>query len=381
MSHSRNLSISSFCSTLSINPDEFLDFFDNDNYNTGVLVTEAHGIVEKHRPRLIMAAPPGPGSKRYRLDKLLDAMLSYAPNPLGARYVAVALHVAATKNDEGQSIVMTAKAWLDQFVLPMLTISMDNRSEPSSSQTPTLDETAQVIESADRKEQREFRASLAKREDYYCAITRAFDRERVEYLDAHQRSHEVPHAAARKMVAAHIIPLFLNSFDDAGDRKGKTKMRDAANTWDILQSWTQIDLRGLTGPNITSPPNGIYMTSDDHDYFGAFKFYLDKSAFPNDANKYRAVCLRGRLSNGEHTSIVDFKDEEPPNPEYLRIHAAFAQVLNLSGAADFLQELRRDAERMEMLHLDGRVDFGVALASQLAALCGGGVYGKPQHVY
>jgi hypothetical protein len=253
MSHSRNLSISSFCSTLSINPDEFLDFFDNDNYNTGVLVTEAHGIVEKHRPRLIMAAPPGPGSKRYRLDKLLDAMLSYAPNPLGARYVAVALHVAATKNDEGQSIVMAAKAWLDQFVLPseafssfvlstltkstaiVLTISMDNRSEPSSSQTPTLDETAQVIESADRKEQREFRASvsqidpwflsiklsqLAKREDYYCAITRAFDRERVEYLDAHQRSHEVPHAAARKMVAAHIIPLFLNSFDDAGDRKG-----------------------------------------------------------------------------------------------------------------------------------------------------------------
>jgi hypothetical protein len=55
-------------------------------------------------------------------------------------------------------------------------------------------------------------------------------------------------------------------------------MREAANTWDILQSWTQIDLRGLAGSKITSPPNGIYMTSDDHDYFGAFKFYLDKSA-------------------------------------------------------------------------------------------------------
>ncbi|KAJ7094969.1 hypothetical protein C8R44DRAFT_581159, partial [Mycena epipterygia] len=54
-------------------------------------------------------------------------------------------------------------------------------------------------------------------------------------------------------------------------------IRDAANTWDILQSWTQIDLRELIGPKITSPPNGIYMTSDDHDNFGAFKFYLDKS--------------------------------------------------------------------------------------------------------
>ncbi|KAJ7494929.1 hypothetical protein FB451DRAFT_1019990, partial [Mycena latifolia] len=56
------------------------------------------------------------------------------------------------------------------------------------------------------------------------------------------------------------------------------KIRDAANTWDILQSRTQIDLRELAGPKITSPANGIYMTSDDHDYFGAFKFYLDKSA-------------------------------------------------------------------------------------------------------
>ncbi|KAJ7494928.1 hypothetical protein FB451DRAFT_1387040 [Mycena latifolia] len=72
---------------------------------------------------------------------------------------------------------------------------------------------------------------------------------------------------------------------------------------------------------------------------------------------------------------------EPPNPEYLRIHASFAQVLHLSGAAELLEELRRDAERMEMLHLNGHVDFGLALASHLAALCGGGVYGKPQHVY
>ncbi|KAJ6587766.1 hypothetical protein B0H10DRAFT_2093598 [Mycena sp. CBHHK59/15] len=259
---------------------------------------------------------------------------------------------------------------------------MDNRSEPSSSQTPTLDQTASVIESADRKEQREFRTALAKRERYHCAITHTFDRDRVEYLDALGRSHEVPHLPAHKMAAAHIIPLFLNSFDDARDHKGKTKIRDAASTWDILQSWTQIDLRGLIGEKITSPPNGIYMTRDDHDNFGAFKFYLDKAAFPNDANKYRAVCLRNRLSNGDRSSIVNFNDEEPPNPEYLRIHAAFAQVLHLSGAAEYLEELHRDAGRMEMLHLDGRVDFGQALASQLAVLWGGGgVYSRPQYAY
>lgn len=121
-----------------------------------------------------------------------------------------------------------------------------------------------------------------------------------------------------------------------------------------------------------SPPNGIYMTRDDHEDFGAFRFYLDKMAFPNDANKYRAVCLRSRLSTGDRSSIVNFNDEDPPNPEYLRIHAAFAQVLHLSGAAEYLEHLRSDAERMVMLHSDGKADFGEALASQLAVLGGSG---------
>ncbi|KAJ7816710.1 hypothetical protein B0H14DRAFT_2269778, partial [Mycena olivaceomarginata] len=55
-------------------------------------------------------------------------------------------------------------------------------------------------------------------------------------------------------------------------------MRDAACTWDILQSWTQPDLGALRGDKITSPSNGIYMTRDDHDSFGGFRFYLDKDA-------------------------------------------------------------------------------------------------------
>ncbi|KAJ7622994.1 hypothetical protein B0H17DRAFT_1112146 [Mycena rosella] len=378
MSHTHNLSISSFCSTLSINSDDFLEVFENDHYDNDELVSEAHGIVNKHRRSLIQAAPKG---SKYHLDKLLDAMLDHAPTPLGARYVAVALHVAATKDDNGSSVVGAAKAWLDQLVLPMLTIATDNRSEPSSSQTPTLDETAQVIESAGRKEQREFRTSLAKRERYYCAITQTFDRDRVDFLDAQQRSNEVPRVPAHKMVAAHIIPLFLNNFNDAGEHKTGVHLRDAAYTWDMLQSWTQIDLQGLVGSKITSPQNGIYMTSDDHDNFGAFKFYLDKAAFPNDVNKYEARCLRNRLSNGESSSIVTFSDQEPPKPEYLQIHAAFAKVLHLSGAAAHLQDLQRDAERMEMLHLDGLADFGQALTSKLAVLSGGAVYIKPQYAY
>ncbi|KAK6974789.1 hypothetical protein R3P38DRAFT_3131507 [Favolaschia claudopus] len=380
MPHGRNLSASSFCTTLSIDSDTFVDFFDNDKYNTQELIKEAHTIVEKHRTRLIQSVP---SNSKYHLDKLLEGMLDFAPSSLGARYVAIVLHIAAAKDDHGVSIVAAAKAWLDQFVIPMLAIAVDHRSEPSGSQTPTIDLTAQGMENADRKPQRDFRIALAQRERYYCAITGSFDRDRGELLDTLGRSNEVPQVPARKMVAAHIIPLYLNSFDETwDDNTGRTTMRDAASTWDILQSWTQLDLAGLRGDNITSPSNGIYMTSDDHDTFGAYKFYLDKATFPDDNNKYRAVCLRGRLSSGTLSSTVTFNGPEPPNSDYLNIHAAFARVFHLCGAAEYVEDSRRETERVDVLRSNDQMDFGHALASRLAGLWNRGVVsGRTQPVY
>jgi len=36
---------------------------------------------------------------------------------------------------------------------------------------------------------------------------------------------------------------------------------------------------------------------------------------------------------------------EPPNPAFLRAHAAFAKVLSLCGAIQYLESVERDAER------------------------------------
>ncbi len=52
--------------------------------------------------------------------------------------------------------------------------------------------------------------------------------------------------------------------------------RDAARTWDMLQSWTQIDIKEVVGSNINSPTNALYMTNNEHLAFGHFRFYLDK---------------------------------------------------------------------------------------------------------
>ncbi|KAF8169888.1 hypothetical protein K438DRAFT_1496387, partial [Mycena galopus ATCC 62051] len=51
---------------------------------------------------------------------------------------------------------------------------------------------------------------------------------------------------------------------------------DAARTWDMLQSSTNLDHGKLVGSKINSAANTIFMTADEHYSFGQFRFYLDK---------------------------------------------------------------------------------------------------------
>ena len=96
------------------------------------------------------------------------------------------------------------------------------------------------------------------------------------------------------MEAAHIIPFSLNKFDDRAASSPDIVryilssslaclthfciQKAAANTWDMLRSWTRLDFETLIGSKINSPANAMYMTKQEHVFFGRFKFYLDKDA-------------------------------------------------------------------------------------------------------
>jgi hypothetical protein len=59
---------------------------------------------------------------------------------------------------------------------------------------------------------------------------------------------------------------------------------------------------------------------------------------------------------------------EPPNPEFLKIHAAFAKVLHISGAAEFMERLKKDEEREVSLFMHPTNDFAMVLGCRLAIL-------------
>jgi len=80
-----------------------------------------------------------------------------------------------------------------------------------------------------------------------------------------------------------------------------------------------------------------------------------------------------RLTNGQVSADVEFRTLEnlgvdPPNPEFLRVHAAFVKVLNLCGAAEYFESVERDVGSGGVLHRDGGTDFALFLMARLAIM-------------
>ncbi|KIY72531.1 hypothetical protein CYLTODRAFT_38794 [Cylindrobasidium torrendii FP15055 ss-10] len=146
----------------------------------------------------------------------------------------------------------------------MMSVAWDKITQTSiasSSHSPSINQTAVVVESADRAEQKEFADQLKLRERYQCIVTGYF------LPSAPEPWILLPGVGVGELEAAHIIPLALNS-----DKKPPEPM---APTWDMLKHWTQIDPEDYAGGRITCPENGVLLTKREHHAFGTFKLWFD----------------------------------------------------------------------------------------------------------
>lgn len=79
------------------------------------------------------------------------------------------------------------------------------------------------------------------------------------------------------------------------------------------------------------------------------------------------------LNNGQCSANVEFPTKavsgvEPPDAEFLRIHAAFARVPHLSGAAEFMRHLQELDEPGISPSMHSADDYAAAPSSKLAVL-------------
>ncbi|KAJ7629369.1 hypothetical protein DFH06DRAFT_1480366 [Mycena polygramma] len=334
---------------------DFVEFFEDENPNTDALVEDCINFINKHEEELRAE------SNKYRLDEVLRGMMHWAPSSAGKRYAAVALYVAIHQGFE--SVKTVAQSWVDNLLVPIFVLGRRSMKEQALSvQTPLVDETALAIQNTDRTEQQKLHALVGFREEYCCAISRAFDFDRV--VPYQRMNRAIPPGGQQSMNVAHILSLSFDGFDEANNRE----LFNAATFRDLLKAWTSIDIHSSTGSSINTPRNYINMTRQEHYAFGRFEFILTQSE-PEEYNA-RMLDEDRRFSNGLRATDVTFPSKDitgvdPPDPYLIAIHAAFGRILHHCGVAEYFDDIERQREGGTTLRMDGKTDFGAILQAGL----------------
>ena len=117
MSLPRSDSDESILSVLTCASDEYQSFYANEALLTEALSDDA--LPNIIRPNLgANSTRLRAADNRYHLDDLLYAILGHAQQPSGECYVAICLHIAHQRREDG--IVDAAKAWRGSLPLPGL---------------------------------------------------------------------------------------------------------------------------------------------------------------------------------------------------------------------------------------------------------------------
>lgn len=214
-------------------------------------------------------------------------------------------------------------------------------------------------------------ATLVKQRDgHRCVVSGMYD---LDYLCAEEQAGRCPpdddDGGGTATDVAHIIPHALNIIS-----------RDSANgsvncaqqfVWGILNMFDTGVRDLLAGSQIDNPCNALLLAHDLHIEFGKLHVYFEE--VPGAPNSYRFKRTRGarrlRRDCNPHSEVLTFTNCEAagpraslPSPRLLKLHAACCRMLEMAGAAEYVEHLLDDLERMAVrgtLASDGSSDVGV----------------------
>lgn len=156
-----------------------------------------------------------------------------------------------------------------------------------------------------------------------------------------------------KTEAAHIIPHCLNSVDDSGLLPASKH-----TVWRVLNMFDPGISTVLEGPLIDTPANAVLLLCELHDRFRALEAYFEELPQCTDQSRvYRFVFADGYNDLPDAIrvkDVIDFVHHEPlgtqtselPARRLLALHRACAMILNMSGAAEYVERLLDDAEML-----------------------------------
>ncbi|KIO20647.1 hypothetical protein M407DRAFT_245723 [Tulasnella calospora MUT 4182] len=282
-----------------------------------------------------------PRNDTDRTLPLLRALLRYAPTENGRKEVAI--NILRCSNDKLGNL---GDHYLSDLLVPIR--AMGGRTPTVSAGNPSNPDSVETALNVIRLEPQNFnrqrmRILVLAREDYRCIVSghcdfEAFNQGRTTmtesetYADVHN---------------AHILPFSLVG----GANATHAEIMKSASVWQVIEAFSGISLDDLNGNLINRPENGITLDSIIHKEFGRLSLCFVATEV---AHTYKVQNWNPKLRDIPKTVTFVPRAEVPlPDPRYLALHAACANVVHASGMAEILDRAFDDLESMPTLSNDG----------------------------
>ncbi|KAJ3868832.1 hypothetical protein EV359DRAFT_60294 [Lentinula novae-zelandiae] len=219
---------------------------------------------------------------------------------------------------------------------------------PSHPSRPSFDVRIQEIKATilqAPKNHSEAKDKALVRDGYRCVVTGTIDTECKGFFDL----TELKKSGTLRTECAHIIPEATYF----GLDKGKTKDYSASVLAVFDRFGVQFDK--LNEGNIHSLWNVMTLVQPIHDSFDRLELWFEATG---NVHEYfiKTTDETNRLLselNGPITLTSSDSNVPLPDPNLLAFHAAACRVAYLSGATEYMEEILRDFERLNVLAEDG----------------------------
>lgn len=123
----------------------------------------------------------------------------------------------------------------------------------------------------------------------------------------------------------------------------------------------------LNGDEIDTPQNAIILSKSLHAQFGSFHVFFDE--IPSKPRTYKIDSYKKNVRRAYgfpkevNLQNKNRPDIDPPCPRLLRIHRAVAEILHLSAAGEYIDNIVRESEE-STARADGTTDLGAIIAME-----------------
>ncbi|CAE7181947.1 unnamed protein product [Rhizoctonia solani] len=280
--------------------------------------------------------------------RILGWMLIHAPNGAGQAHLASSIDQCSNT----QAIIALGEYYFQYFLKYFRAIANKPTPTPSNHPDPSIDDLRDMImNSVDQAptghSQAKKRALV--RDNYRCQLTGTVDTE--AYLGSPMVEEQVDANALNvsQTECHHILPQYIgHNITDNPERTANASM-----IWSIVQIFGGIPQVEVNGPGIHHLRNIMTLRGDIHTAFDRLQVWLE----PVDGqdNVYNIGRLRPAICRDLPATVTLTTNTGLPLPDrrYLALQAACAKVVCMSGAAEPIDSILRDAEETKVLSQDG----------------------------